>query len=97
MRKSKLKDYIYVNMEGERRLYGRVYGDVRFPNGHLVLTTNVVEVKKDEEKNKDIAITENQTEYLLENEITKEEFIEKVKAKYEDEKYIEFILKPLGV
>lgn len=92
MRQSKLKDYIIINQNEDKCLYGRVYGDVRFPNGHLVLTTKIVEYRKDE----NIAITENNTEYLLENELTKEEFIKQVKERYEDSRYVDFILMPLS-
>lgn len=92
MRKSRLKNYIIINKGSNRYLYGRVYGDFRFPNGHMILTTKIMDLNEDET----IAITENQTEYRLENKLTHDEFIRKVKEEYADTKYISFILSPLG-
>ena len=31
-----LKNYIIVEKGSNRYLYGRVYGDIRFPNGHMI-------------------------------------------------------------
>ncbi len=92
MRKSRLKNYIIIDKDDNQYLYGRVYGDFRFPNGHMVLTTKIVELNEDET----IAITENQTEYKLENKLTYDEFIQRVKEEYVDSKYVSFILSPLG-
>lgn len=91
MRKSRLKNYIIVNKGSNQYLYGRVYGDFRFPNGHMILTTKIVDLNEDET----IAITENKTEYRLENKLTQDEFIQKVKEEYVDSKYISYILSPL--
>lgn len=93
MRQSRLKNYVIIYKGNDRFLYGRIYGDFRFPNGHMVLTTKVIDLNEDET----IAITENQTEYKLENRLTYEEFVRRVKEEYVDTKYISFILSPLGV
>lgn len=92
MRKSSLRNYIIVEKGSNRYLYGRVYGDIRFPNGHMVLTTKITELNEDE----NMAVTENKTQYKLENKLTIEEFIKRVKEEYEDPKHQSFILSPIG-
>lgn len=91
MRKSKLKQFIILENNSKQYLYGRIYDDKRFPNGHLVLTTKID--KLDESHN--LAITESGTEYLLEAELTKEEFINMIENDYVDKEYIHFLLSPL--
>lgn len=92
MRKSKLKQYIILESNNKKYLYGRIYDDKRFPNGHLVLTSKLEKLEKDN----NIATTINGTEYLLENELTKEEFASMIKNNYVDEDYINFLLSPLN-
>ena len=91
MRKSTLKKYIILNSNEKQYLYGRVYNDSRFPSGHLILTTKVIEFNE----NNNLAITENKNEYKLEEELSKEEFIKMIKEDYVDPVYVNFLLKPL--
>ena len=91
MRKARLKQYIILESNHKQYLYGKIYDDKRFPNGHLVLTTKI---DKMDEKHT-IAITENGTEYILEEEMTHEKFIQLIKNSYVDEDYIRFLLSPL--
>lgn len=92
MRKSSLRNYIIVEKGSNRYLYGKVYGDIRFPNGHMILTTKIMELNEEET----IAITENKTEYRLENKLSIDEFVKRVKEEYVDSKHQSFILSPLG-
>ena len=91
MRESKLKNYIILTKGDQSYLYGKVYNDVRFPNGHLILTTQIIEMPKE----KNYAITENQTYYKLENELTREEFIANIQNSHRDKNYTKFLLSPL--
>lgn len=91
MRNSTLKKYIILTSNDNKYLYGRVYNDKRFPNGHLILTTKIININEDET----IAITENNTEYTLDKKLTKEEFIEMIKQDYVDQSYVDFLLAPL--
>ena len=91
MRNSTLKKYIILTSNDNKYLYVRVYNDKRFPNGHLILTTKIININEDET----IAITENNTEYILDKKLTKEEFIEMIKQDYVDQSYVNFLLAPL--
>lgn len=91
MRNSILKKYIILNSNEKQYLYGKVYNDNRFPNGHLILTTKIIELNKEE----NFVITENKTKYKLEEKLSKEEFIQMIKEDYVDPVYIKFILTPL--
>ena len=91
MRQSTLKKYLILNSKDNQYLYGRVYNDKRFPNGHLILTTRIIELNKDET----MAITENKTENVLEDKLTKEDFIKMIKQDYIDQSYVNFLLSPL--
>ena len=99
MRESTIKNYIIINENGKKYLYGEVFNDTRFPNGHIILTTEIVE----EDKDNNVMFTENKTKYVLEQELTEKEFIEYVKKKYSEKitdenelkEYLSFILRPL--
>lgn len=91
MRQSKLKNFIILKKDNSEYLYGKIYNDSRFPNGHLILTTKIQEIAVDNS----YAITENKTYYKLENQLTQEEFINLIKSENTDKIYANFLLKPL--
>lgn len=86
-----LKNYVLLEKNGNQYLYGRVYGDKRFPNGHLVLTSNIEEI--DDNSGKTLNTT-----YKLENKLSKKEMISSIKKSYSvlPKESIDFYLAPLN-
>ena len=58
-----LKNYIVLNKKGIRYLFGEIYEDSRFEDGHLILTSKLVDI------NEDFAMTASMSKYQLGNEL----------------------------
>ncbi len=76
---------IVKNFSGEKCLFGEIYNDERFEDGHHILTTKIVKLDNM------VCTTESGTVYHIRNLLEKEELEKLIDRTYTDEEYVKYL------